>query len=80
MQLEVSTFSEGGNVVLTLTAQGEEEGQPVYMLDVYARQQGVGQPTWGEIKRVQDEAHAAVQAAFEMAITDRARDLFRRST
>lgn len=80
MQLEVSTFSEGGNVVLTLTAQGEEEGQPVYMLDVYARQQGVGQPTWGEIKRVQDEAHVAVKAAFEMAITDRARNLFRRST
>ena len=78
MQVEVGTLGVGGNVVVTLTAKGIEDGLPVYVLDVCARSQAPGPATWDSIHRWQDEAHKAVMAAFEMAITDLARDLFGR--
>ncbi len=78
MQVEIQTLGVGGNVVLTLTAKGVEDGHPVYVLDVYARSQAPGPASWDYIREWQDEAHEAVKAAFEMAITEAARDLFGR--
>ncbi len=78
MQVEVGTLDHGGNVVLTLTAKGLEEGRPVYVLDLYARSQAPGPPDWDYVRDWQDAAHEAVKAAFEMAITNDARSLFGR--
>jgi uncharacterized protein (TIGR04255 family) len=78
MQVEIQTLGVGGNVVLTLTAKGMEDGNPVYVLDVYARSQGPGPATWDYVRGWQDQAHEAVMAAFELAITDAARELFGR--
>ena len=78
MQVEVESLGVGGNVVLTLTARGLEDGCPVYVLDLYARSQAPGPPSWDYIRDWQDGAHGAVKAAFEMAITEDARVLFGR--
>ena len=76
MQVEVESLGVGGNVVLTLTAKGLEDGCPVYVLDLYARSQAPGPPSWDYIRDWQDGAHEAVKAAFEMAVTEDARVLF----
>ena len=76
MQVEVETLEAGGNVVLTLTSMGAEDGHPVYVLDLYARSHARGPATWDDIRRWQDEAHEALKAAFEMSITEDARALF----
>lgn len=76
MQVEVETLGVGGNLVLTLTSKGLEDGCPVYVLDLYARSEAPCPPDWAFIGSWQDESHKAIMAAFEMAITDDARRLF----
>jgi len=78
MQVEIETLEAGGNVVLTLTAKGLEEDHPVYVLDIYARTEEAAPPTWDRIRQWHEAAHGAVISAFELAITDRARELFGR--
>lgn len=76
MQVEVETLAVGGSVVLTLTALGIEDSRAVYVLDIYARSQTQRPADWETIRAWHDAAHASVMAAFELAITNDARDLF----
>lgn len=78
MQVEVEALPGGGNVVLTLTAIGNEGEHSVYVLDLYARSNGPVPPSWESIRAWHDAAHLAVMSAFEMSITDEARSLFGR--
>jgi uncharacterized protein (TIGR04255 family) len=80
--LQVQTgLVPSGKVVLNLARQGsDEEGCPVFLLDLYARTFDCPplrceEP---ELQKWQDVAHSEVEQAFELALTDRCRALLGR--
>ena len=78
MQVVAKELELGGQVVLTLTAQGDDADRPVYILDAYAQSAPGLEPAWAAILAWHDEAHAAIKECFELSITDESRELFGR--
>lgn len=77
MQVQAEQLAGGGQVVLTLTAQGVVEGNAQYILDVYARSDTDLTADWSVMEAWQTEAHDAIKRCFELSITKESRKLFR---
>jgi uncharacterized protein (TIGR04255 family) len=79
MQVQTELVAHG-RVVMNLAFQTVEAGQPVYVLDVYARtdEKPSIRLEWSDVAAWQDEAHGAVKRAFELALTDKCRTLLGR--
>lgn len=77
IQVEAAKFPHGV-VVASLGLAEHADGEATYVLDIYARS-SVPLNSWGieEMISWHDRAHLAVRDAFEMAITDAARTLFK---
>ncbi len=77
LQLEASKF-EAGTVVASLALEEHTGGEASYVLDLYARS-SIPLQNWGVDEMIlwHDRAHLAVREAFEMAITETARTLFK---
>lgn len=75
LQLLAERFSDG-EVVLNLAYQGNEAGNALYFLDVYARSTGAIPPVAAEIRMWHERAHPVVHRTFEAALTAKSRGLF----
>lgn len=75
LQVVMEQF-QGGQVVLNLTYRSQAVDGAVYLLEIYARAIEKIEPETTQILNWQRAAHTAVQSVFEMAITNRARQLF----
>jgi uncharacterized protein (TIGR04255 family) len=78
MQVQTATLASGGQVVMTLTYQGRDNGSPIYILDLYARSGRPAAADWNAIEAWQTDAHGAIKHCFELAITPKSRKLFGR--
>ena len=75
MQILSGEF-EGGQVMLNLVFQGEQEGMASYVLDIYARSSVVLKPEPAGILRWHEAAHVMVRRSFENALTAKTKALF----
>jgi uncharacterized protein (TIGR04255 family) len=80
LRFETEPLPRGGQVTLSLYYASLDNQKPVYFLDLYAQAaQNLNYAfDWTLAKAWQDEAHDAVTRAFELAITDRCRELLGR--
>jgi uncharacterized protein (TIGR04255 family) len=75
MQILSGEF-QGGQVMLNLVYQGEQDRMATYVLDIYARSSVELEPESGGIRRWHEAAHVLVRRSFEDALTAKTKALF----